>query len=382
MNKNIFWLAISVAVAICGLGISIPILPFLIKKLDGNDFQASFIFAVFSFFSLVFSPFWGRMADKYGRKKIMLTSLIMTAISYIIVSNAHEIWHIYFGRAMAGLFAGWMSIAQAIVLSYSNTDNRAKHLGILGASFGMGYTLGPGVGAVMLNYMDLQDSLLISGLCNLLAFSVILLALKSQPIIQAIKKPWINLLKNRQISKILFVYFSLLVAFNAMESSLALWGANRLGYTSKEIGYLLVLAGMIAIFVQGGILGKLTQIFSSEQLIKYGLPMIGLGLFFLIIAHNDMMAILAIICLSLGSSLCTPSILAVLSKQVGDESYGALMGMAQSIQSGSRVVGASFFGYIYYVYGYEKSYSIAILVILIAFVSYNNIIRNNNNQSA
>ncbi len=369
--KHIIYIACVVVVAIIGLGISIPILPFIILHHGGNDFYAGFIFAVFAFFSLIFAPFWGRMADKYGRMRIMLLSLIMTAISYYIISQASELWHIFFARALAGMFSGWMAIAQTMILDLSHNDNRTKNLGIMGAAFGMGYTIGPGVGSIIGQFLMPQDIILLSALCNILAFVLVIILIKpGKKIDNGPNTSSLAIIKDNKLWRYILVYGGSLVAFNAVESTLAVYVANSLHFSYTEVGYLLVLAGMVGIIVQGGFMGILSKHFDNIILIKCGLFSVGVGLFFMVFSENVAFIILAIIFLSMGVSLSSPNLLSFIANKTPVGDRGMVMGMSQSAQSGSRVVGASLFPFLYYHYGTNIAYGVAIAIILCIFIIF------------
>ena len=128
-----------------GFGIVIPILPFLSPQLGASKMDIALIIVSYAACSGLCGPYWGRLSDRIGRKPVIMICLLGSAIAYVLLANASELWMVYCARAFAGLVAGNMGVASAMMSDMTSSENRAKGMGLIGAAFGMGLVLGPPV---------------------------------------------------------------------------------------------------------------------------------------------------------------------------------------------------------------------------------------------
>ena len=150
MKKSpIFVLFITIFLDLLGFGIIIPILPIFIKELGAQDFQVGLIAAIYPVMNFMFSPFWGTLSDRYGRRPIILTSVLVTAVAYIVFANAHAIIIIFISRMLSGIGSANISVAQAYIADVTSPSERAKSMGLIGAAFGLGFIFGPSIGGYL-----------------------------------------------------------------------------------------------------------------------------------------------------------------------------------------------------------------------------------------
>src|SRR3954471_10672369 len=141
----------TVFIDLVGFGIVIPVLPFYA---EGTAFNATprmvgLLFASYSVMQLIFSPILGGLSDKYGRRPVLLLSIIGTGVGFLILGLAQTIAMLFIGRILDGITGGNISTAQAYIADVTSEENRAKGMGMIGAAFGLGFIFGPAIGGIL-----------------------------------------------------------------------------------------------------------------------------------------------------------------------------------------------------------------------------------------
>ena len=149
-QQSLAWLVFFVIVVdLIGFGIVIPILPFLSPQLGGTTDDIAFILATYSVAAAIVAPIWGRLSDRFGRRSILGLCLFGGAISHFVLAIADELWLVYVSRAVAGMMAGGVPVATALIADASTPDQRSRAMGLIGRAFGIGLILGPVIGGVL-----------------------------------------------------------------------------------------------------------------------------------------------------------------------------------------------------------------------------------------
>jgi multidrug resistance protein len=138
----------TVAIDLIGFGIVLPILPQYAERFGVGAALIGVLSASFSLAQLIFAPVWGRLSDRFGRKPILLVSLFGTALGSLLTGVAGSIWILFVGRILDGVSGASVSVAQAAVGDVSPPSQRARLMGLLGAAFGVGFVVGPAIGAL------------------------------------------------------------------------------------------------------------------------------------------------------------------------------------------------------------------------------------------
>src|SRR5918993_5815343 len=150
MNRSpLLVILVTVFIDLVGFGIVIPVLPYYLKNFNASPRALGLLFASYSAMQLIFSPVMGRLSDKYGRRPVLLVSLIGTGIGFAVLGAATTLWMLFAGRIFSGITGGNISTAQAYIADVTTTENRAKGMGMFGAAFGLGFIFGPAIGGVM-----------------------------------------------------------------------------------------------------------------------------------------------------------------------------------------------------------------------------------------
>jgi DHA1 family tetracycline resistance protein-like MFS transporter len=351
-----------VFVDLVGFGLIIPLLPFYGERFAASPQLVTMLLAVYSLMAMIAAPLWGRLSDRIGRRPVLMASMFAAALAYLWLGLASALWMLFAARALAGACAGNIAAAQAYVADVTPPERRARGMGMIGAAFGLGFIIGPAVGGIVagneLATADLETPGLIAAGLSLIAFlGVVLLLPESRPPgergqpsrgrIAAL----CNALGRPVLSRLLVVFFLVILAFAGMESTFALWAMRQFDWGPAQVGYALTFVGLLSAIMQGGLIGMLTRRFGEERLMLSGLALIALGLLVLPFAHHLAPLLVALAALALGMGAMQPTLNSLISRCAGPEEQGEVMGVAQSIGSLSRVLGPLIAGALFEAFG-------------------------------
>lgn len=343
---------ITVFIDLIGFGIVIPVLPFYV---EGTRFNASprivgLLFASYSIMQLLFTPILGRLSDRYGRRPILLISLLGTAAGFLILGLATTVWMLFLGRIIDGISGGNISTAQAYIADVTTPENRARGMGMIGAAFGLGFIFGPAIGGILSRWGINVPFLFAAGLAlanaTLLYFVLPETVTREHPArASAAVGRWTQLfeaLKQQRLAFVLAIYFLFIVAFSIMTSSFALFTMFRFGYDAHDTGWLFGYVGVIGAIIQGGLIGRLVKRFGELQLTIAGALLFATSLFSIPLTgpHTGLLMLLLVGAMfAVGNALATPSLTSLASKSVGRAEQGGVLGVTQSVASLARAVG-------------------------------------------
>jgi len=344
----------TVFIDLVGFGIVIPVLPFYAAgtRFNATPRTVGLLFASYSIMQLIFSPILGRLSDKHGRRPVLLISIIGTGIGFLILGFATTLWMLFVGRILDGITGGNISTAQAYIADITTKEERAKGMGLLGAAFGLGFIFGPAIGGILSQWGVAVPFLFAAGLCfanaTLLYFTLPetvtadhparTLAARGRGLSQLIES-----LSQLRLGFVLIIYFMFIVAFSIMTTTFSLYTMFRFGYDAKHNGYLFAYVGIIAVIIQGGLIGRLVKRFGELPLVIVGALFFAGSLFAVPFVGPNVGGLLALLIgggiFSAGNSLATPSLTSLASKSVGRGEQGSVLGVTQSVASLARAVG-------------------------------------------
>jgi multidrug resistance protein len=343
---------ITVFIDLIGFGIVIPVLPFYVEgtKFNASPSTVGLLFASYSTMQLIFSPILGRLSDKYGRRPILLLSLIGTGVGFLILGFATTLWMLFLGRIIDGISGGNISTAQAYIADITTPENRAKGMGLIGAAFGLGFVFGPAIGGVLSRWGINVPFLFAAGLAfanaALLYFVLPETVTPDHPArASAATGRWTQLaeaLKQSRLAFILLIYFLFVVAFSIMTTTFGLFTMYRFGYDAHDTGWLFVFVGIIGAIIQGGLIGRLVKRFGELPLVVVGGLLFSASLFAIPFTGPETglpTLLLVGATFAIGNSLATPALTGLASKSVGRGEQGGVLGITQSVASLSRTVG-------------------------------------------
>jgi MFS transporter, DHA1 family, tetracycline resistance protein len=380
-GKPLLVLFFTIFLDLLGFGIIIPILPLFARELGATDLIIGLIAGVYSFMQFGFSSFWGGLSDRIGRRQVILISTWLMALSYLLLGWASSLLLLLIARVLAGFGAANISAAQAYISDISAPKDRAKNFGIIGAAFGLGFIVGPPIGGFLKQHYGIEwvgySAMIFCGLNFLLAYFLLpeSLAKKNsdKPIFSNPLKDIHIGLGRPGISELLSINFIFIVAFSMMHVTATLMWAEHYHFSEAEIGYIFAYIGLLAIIIQGGLLGWINQKMGENTLLISGNLLLCVGLVALPFVPEAIfmplgLVVLAII--SLGNSFLTPTINSMLSEISENHEKGKVLGTNQSFGSLARVFGPVIGGLLYGVQ-FQVPYLLSgALMMLAAYLSW------------
>ncbi|WP_455139487.1 MFS transporter [Candidatus Hodarchaeum mangrovi] len=350
-------LFLAVFVDLLEFGIIIPLLPFWSLDLGATPFLYGILASAYSFMSFIAAPLWGKLSDNYGRRPVILAGLIGTVLglgTLLLTATVFidSLFMLFLSRLIGGFFtAATLPASQAYIADTTEGKDRAKGFGLLGAAFGLGFALGPGIGG-LLSYFG--GYALPAFFSTVLAVINLIAAIKFLPesLTSNMKKQTRTLVESIEnkpsirssISKptiflaiLLFAIISL--AFSKMQATLALLGNIRFGLDETTTGVIFFIVGLVVVITQAGLIRPLTNRFSDTTLLTVGLLFLSLGFLGLSTVSSLETMIIWVIPLAFGSSISNPTLGAFLSKEAPQDNSGAILGLNQGVGSFMRISG-------------------------------------------
>jgi len=344
----------TVFIDLVGFGIVIPVLPFYAEgtKFNATPRTVGLLFASYSIMQLIFSPILGSLSDKYGRRPVLLISIIGTGIGFLVLGFAQTLAMLFAGRILDGITGGNISTAQAYIADITTKENRASGMGLIGAAFGVGFIFGPAIGGILSRWGIQVPFLFAAGLCfanaTLLYFKLPETVTGERPVENRAARgrgfsQLFQSLKQPRLAFVLTIYFLFVVAFSIMTTSFSLYTMFRFGYDAQHTGYLFAYVGIIAVIIQGGLIGRLVKRFGEMPLVIVGAFCFAISLFAVPFVGPAAGGLGALLIgggvFSMGNSLATPALTSLASKSAGADEQGTILGVTQSVASMARAIG-------------------------------------------
>lgn len=353
LTKPLITIYFTVFIDLVGFGIVIPALPFYVEsdKFTATPFEIGLLFASYSLMQFIFSPILGSLSDKYGRRPILFFSIVGSAIGYLFIGFASVLWMVFAGRIISGITGGNISTAQAYIADSTSKENRAKGMGLFGATFGLGFVFGPAIGGILSDY-GIGVPFLFAAVLSVINAILVYLILpetvntKNYKPSQIRKNRFAELIESlgdSQFGTLNAVYFFLITSFSIMTYAFVLYTIERFGYTARENGYIFAFIGVLAVIFQGGLFGKLVKKFGESPLMIIGCAMMAISLFAIPYISPNFGGLAGVIfvvaLLAIGNSMASPAITSLASKISDENTQGKSLGVLQSFASLARAIG-------------------------------------------
>jgi DHA1 family tetracycline resistance protein-like MFS transporter len=344
-----------------GFGIIIPLQGIFGQELGATGWTLTAIGISYPLAQFFFSPLWGQVSDRWGRRPILLMSLTGSTLAYL--GFAAAIWMrslewLIITRFLQGLFAANISAAQAYIADVTPPEKRAGGMAMIGAAFGIGFILGPAIGGFSLKYLGpLAPGLIAFGICALnLGLAWVRLPESLSVSIQLENRLQrfrnydpLNIgqlklaAKHKYLGLLLAMTFLQITAFGSMEQVFALFFRVHLNLGLEDAGAktagALVFVGLVSAIIQGGLIRKLAPRFGERRLLLAGLALFCLGMLFMPYGPTYASYFLILLPLAVGRSLIDPSTSTLISRAASASDQGRAFGTFQGLSSLARVVG-------------------------------------------
>jgi DHA1 family tetracycline resistance protein-like MFS transporter len=343
---------ITLLIDVTGLGIIIPVFPRLIEQLTGGNIsQASqwggiltVIYAVMQFF---FAPIIGNLSDKYGRRPVLLTSLVGFGIDYLFMAFAPTIWWLFLSRVIAGVTGASFTTASAYIADISSPESRAKNFGLIGAAFGLGFIIGPSLGGLLAHF-GLRVPFFVAAACCLLnalyGYFVLPESLSKEHRRNFEWKranPVGSLTHLKKYPSVLGLMGSIVlvyIAAHALQSTWTYINIERFNWSEQKLGYSLGVVGAMTFLVQGVLIRYINPKIGNEKSVYIGLSIYSLGMLAFAFANQSWMMFVFMIPYCLGG-IAGPALQAILAGHVPRNEQGELQGALTSLMSLTSIIG-------------------------------------------
>lgn len=377
-SKRIFVIFLVVFIDLLGFGIVIPLLPiFSQNELQMHETTIGLVTGIFSLMQFIFTPLWGRLSDIYGRKPIIIFSLTGNVLSYFLLGLVlsgvlKSIFLLFLARAFAGFFSANIGAAMAYISDITSESERSKGMGIIGASFGLGFVFGPFIGGFLAQRFGFGAPVFLSSFLSLTALVLAFVILKeSLPEEFRRKSKRINMnfqngikklceaLKHPHVGFLILLYFIITFSFSNIFSTFQLYAESDSGFNFniEQISYLFAYMGLLGAFVQGVLLRFLLKIIDEKKLLIIGNFIMAIGLAAIPFSQKNLIFLLfSVLLLGLGNGLNQPLTLSLVSKFTDPDEQGGILGINQSLASLARFLGPSWGGLVYEKIGFPAPF--------------------------
>ncbi|MEM7771649.1 MAG: MFS transporter [Cyanobacteria bacterium P01_A01_bin.37] len=388
-GRILFLLFLSVFVDLIGFGIITPLLPFIAETYGASPLEVTLLFSLYSLMQLIFTPFWGSLSDRIGRRPILLLSYLGSALSYIFFAFAPTLVLIFVARALAGIMGSSITVTKAYIADITTPEGRAKGMGIIGAAFGCGFMIGPALGGLLAGTAEnpnFQLPLLVAAGLAFAAFSFALVALpESLPkhLLQRglnqtlaggrhqVRIPGttrntttkifnlstiFRVLKPIHIRRLISVTFLFSIASVGVQAILVLWCDRQFSWGPRALGLLFMFYGVIATIIQGGLIGILTKQFREQTLLLAGVLFQGFGLLLVPISTTVPLFMASTGLWIVGESVCRPALNSLVSRSASVDEQGITLGVTQSFTSMANILGPILAGSLFTFFGGEWAF--------------------------
>ena len=345
-------MALTVLIDFTGFGLILPLLPFWAERVGANPLQVSLLITVYALAQFVFTPILGSISDRYGRKPVILWSLIIEAISLALTAVSGTLALLLIARLIGGLGASNIGSAQAVVADTTAPQDRARGMGMIGAAIGLGFVIGPALGGILAGSHGSSLPFWVAMVIALINAGLVVWKLpetnvhrSSQSDPTRVSAPaalfsgWGVALSNPAILRLIIINLLFTIAFTGMETVFPLFTQRLLNWNAVQNGYVFAYVGVIVVIMQGGLVGQLVKRFGEQRLLFSGLVLLGAGLLLLPLAHNVGVILISLALLSIGDGAVSPTSSALLSIASKADSQGQTLGLSQGIGGLGRVIG-------------------------------------------
>ena len=345
-------LLLTVFMDMVGFGIVIPLTPFWAERFGAAPDTVTLLFATYSACGLVFSFLWGWASDRWGRRPVLLASLVGSVLSFLWLGFADALWMLFAARALGGISGANVAVGQAYIADVTTEESRARGFGLFGAAFGLGFVLGPAIGGILAGPdpadPDFRTPFMVAAGMSSVAVVFGLAFLpepeRRQPADarygpRAQLAGFARILATPAVAVPILCFSMLGLVMGGLESTFALWAEREVSWGPRETGFFFAYIGVLLIVIQGGLVGVLVRRFGEARVAAPALAAMAGGIGMLPWSGTVPLIAVAGALMTLGYGLGQPALAALISRASPAETQGAILGATHSIQSLVRVAG-------------------------------------------
>jgi DHA1 family tetracycline resistance protein-like MFS transporter len=343
---------VTVLIDVIGFGIIIPVMPKLIQELVGGDLSKAssvggLLMFTYAFMQFMFAPVLGNLSDQYGRRAVLLFSLLGFGIDYLFLAWAPSIGWLFVARVFSGITGASITTASAYIADISTPEKRAQNFGMIGAAFGMGFIIGPLIGGVLGQFGERIPFLFAAGLTLVNWLYGFFILPESLSMDKRRKFEWkkanplgslLHLKKYPAVAGLVLSLTLIYIAIHAVQSTWSYYTMKKFDWNPAMIGYSLAFIGLMIAFVQGFLIRITIPKLGQTRSLFIGLMLYTIGMFLFSFAASTwmMFAFSAIYCLG---GISGPALQGIISTHVPANEQGQLQGALTSLMSATSIVG-------------------------------------------
>ena len=353
-----------VVVDVLGMTIILPLLPFYAQEFGATPRQIGLLIATYAACQLVSGPVLGHLADRVGRKPLLLLSQLGTLIGFIVLGSAGSLAVVFVSRAIDGATAGNLSLAQAYVSDVTSKENRAKSFAVIGIAFGIGFLIGPALSGFLSQYGHRYPIYLAQGLSALSIVATATLLPRADPRASDGQDApagrrlgllswgrYAEYFKRPVLDSLLFQYFAFGFSFASFISGFALYAERRMTWNGQafgatHVGYVFAFTGFLGIILQGGLIGRLVKRFGEVRLTGAGFAAMAVSYSALAAVRNVPELLGSAALGTFGQGTLRPALTAQITHQCGRDEQGVVLGIAQSLMSVAQIAAPLLAGFL------------------------------------
>ncbi len=348
MNKRLFSIILVVFVDLLGFSLILPLLPYYAESFHANAAVTGLLVASYAVAQLIGAPVLGRLSDRYGRRPILLASVLGTFVGFLLLGFAGALWMLFASRIVDGLTGGNLSIAQAYITDVTSPKERAKGLGMIGAAFGLGFIIGPAAGGLLSQWGYAVPAFVAAGISFMNLVLIYAWLTESLPPERrnaaAQERPAVNLaalvvaLRRPFTGSLLITRFFFGVAFATFQTVFSLYALTKFGLSAAQTGYILAYVGVLSVITQGFLVGWISSRVREDILIVACVALMAASLVGWALASSVLALLVIMVPTAFSGGLLNTLLSSTLTKAVDVKETGGILGLSASIESATRII--------------------------------------------
>lgn len=378
-NKRLFSIIFVVFIDLLGFSLILPLLPYYAEKYGATQFVTGLLVASYALMQLIGAPLLGRLSDRYGRRPILLASVFGTFLGFLLLgfadpigtslartfnpqaANLFVIAILFLSRMVDGLTGGNLSVAQAYISDVTDAQSRSKGLGMIGAAFGLGFIIGPAAGGLLSQWSYAVPAFVAAAL-SLINLSLIYFWLTESLTPEkraqmSEKKPAVTLdalfaaLQRPFTGSLLTTRFFFGLAFAIFQNMFSLYALTKFNLQARDTGLILTYVGVLSVFVQGFLMGRITKLFREDVLILVSGGLMTVSLLGWALTPSVPWLLVVLTPTAIAGGILNTLLSSTLTKAVEPQEIGGILGLSTSIESSTRIISPVLGGYLLQSFG-------------------------------
>ncbi|MBD8069069.1 MFS transporter [Bacillus sp. PS06] len=372
-KKSFYLLAFIMFLSMTGYGVVLPALPYLADELGLSSFQMGSLITGWAFTQFLVVPFWGRLADKWGRKPVLIFGLVGFGLAFLLLLFAKSYLHLLLIRMIgAFLSSGTQPAALAFVSDSFEKKERSQAIAKMAAANALGFLCGPAVGALF-SPLGINVPFIVAGTLSLVTIPLVLIYLKEPQQKTSSKElpsftQSLKVMITPRFRELFFITFGLAVAASSLFSMLGYFLIERFDALASETGIAFSVQSGAAVVIQLFIIGYLYQKYRDTHIAKTGFLFEAAGFLLIVVSFSFTLTLIGCALIGIGQALSRPTLLSLLSRQ-DQIGQGTVMGLQQSMDSLGRTVGPLVAGALFMLHEAAPFIS-ALLVCLVMLLTF------------